>query len=529
MEGTWGEKTLLTENTNSPSIDYESGGPGYAYGIIGWIGIIPFILMFIVPVIVYGGKVNISTIYGVYGLTTSTLLYALLVFSSWLGIAALFAGIGMRLFKTTSELAYWPLARLESIFRYCSIIGAVAFVCHQFVIFPPLIENFVHLLSMTAYWGLGLGICLLFDPRYAARDGRGHRLFLTVVLFLLLTLIPIVLGKASSVAAAGVAVIVALYIIRSSIATKIVAILLAGGLVAAGMTWKTMLRQVLYEGGIYQRQNVVNYLLNRSHVNSEDILKNSENVLKNSEDVPKNSEIVLKPCSFGTHKGLVSNIENGSAFVTCADAMANALESDKTAFSKYDQNSENIIIPREILGDHLHFSVARVVHRLNHLGLLGHVMASTPSIVPSWGGSTYQSLLFVAIPRAVWSDKPDVGVANLFGRQYGLLWPADRETTVNVDPVTEAWMNGGWSAVLFSSAGIGLLIGGILGWLGSGGQQHIRFLVALTVALHVALFESETALIIGGLVQGLVFLGAIVITTRLSNKGRLFLFSERAS
>lgn len=478
----------------------EFGRTGYSYAVIAWFGLIPFIFMFIVPLVLYGGKLNIRTADGVYRLETGDLFYALLVFGAWLMVVIIFAGLGIKLFPKKREAIYWPRARLESVFLYLSILGGAAFLVHQFLIFPSAIENFVHLASMTAYWAMGLGLCLVFGSRQGVRGALGYQLFLTTILFLILTLIPIALGKASSVASAGVVIIAALYIVSARTSTKVVAILLAGVLVVLGMTVKTSLRQILHEGGVYQRQEAISYLLNKPR-----------------------AEVVHKLCSFG-----IVHVDDNT-LIKCAGAMADSLENDMNAFSAYDQNLSNIILSRGILGEHLYFSIARVVHRLNHLGLLGHVIISTPGVVPSWGGITYKSLLFLAIPRAVWLDKPSVGVANLFGRQYRLLMPDDKVTTVNVDPVTESWMNGGWFAVLLSSAAIGLLFGSILGWLSSGGNQHIRLLAALTVVLHVALFESETALMIGGLVQGLLFLGIIVMVTRLLSSGYHFLFPARAS
>lgn len=521
---------LRMKKLKPSSIPPESGGQGYTHTIIAWFGVVPYLFMFIVPLIMYGGKLNISTVDGSYELTTNERLYALLVLSSWFAIAVVFAGLGTKLFPKTRDMAYWPRARLEKVFLYLSIFGGTAFVVHQFFIFPPAVENLIHFSSMAAYWALGLGLCLAFDPSQKASGGRDYWLFLTLLLFMILTLIPLILGKATSVASAGVVLIVSLYVVRARISTKMAAILLASVLVALGMTVKTTLRQVLHEGGVYQRPAIVDFLANLT--TNPDTISASQaskevtaNALMDASQI--NGADAHSLCSVG--RGPVSMGGDGNALIKCAEVMADTLENDITAFSEYDQNLDNIIFSREFLGERLHFAVARVVHRLNHLGLLGHVIVSTPDMVPSWGGSTYKSLLFLAVPRAVWPDKPSVGVANLFGRQYGLLVPDDRVTTVNVDPVTEAWMNGGWLAVLLSSAGIGLLFGGILGWLKSGGDQHIRLLVALTVALHVALFESETALIIGGLIQGLLFLGAIVVATQLLSKGHRFFCSMRAS
>lgn len=462
------------------SVPRESGKAGYAYTIIAWAGLIPFILMFIVPLVLYGGKINIRTVDGVYGLATGDLLDALFVFASWIVIAIAFAGAGAKLFPKTGDAAYWSRTQLNRVFLYLSVVGGGFFVVHQLVIFTPALENLVHLASMVAYWALGLGLCLVFDPRQDVRgDFWGFSLFLTIVIFLVLTLLPIVLGKAAGVASAAMVVVVALYLIKARLATKVAAILCVGFLVAASMAMKPTLREVFYEGRVYQRI--------------------AWSLLINTPEAKHTPEA----------KGTDRAINRTMAQIT--DSLAN----NRNEFPDYDQNLGNIILPREMLGEHLQYSVARIGHRLNHLGLLGHVIVSTPGMVPYWGGATYKPILSVPIPRAVWPEKPRMESANRFGREYKLLWPDDGVTTVNIDPVTEAWMNGGWLAVLFSSAGIGLFFGGVLGWLRSGGDQHIRFLAALTVVLHVALFESETALIIGGLIQGLLFLGVIIIGARL--------------
>jgi len=89
------------------------------------------------------------------------------------------------------------------------------------------------------------------------------------------------------------------------------------------------------------------------------------------------------------------------------------------------------------------------------------------------------------VPRFVWPEKPQAGVANFFGRQYQILDQEDMETTANIDPVTEAWIDDGWLAILLSSVVMGALLGVLLRWLRSGGDQDVRFLASIVIVVNL--------------------------------------------
>src|SRR5262249_41641448 len=87
---------------------------------------------------------------------------------------------------------------------------------------------------------------------------------------------------------------------------------------------------------------------------------------------------------------------------------------------------------------------------------LERVLAMTPQTVPFWGGTTYSNLIYMAIPRILWPDKPEYG-SNLvqFGHLYNYTLDDDYQTSVAYSYLTEGYMNFGYlglyvTAILFA-------------------------------------------------------------------------------
>ena len=452
---------------------------GYCYTIIPWLAVTPFLLMFVIPFALYGGDLNFRTSDGVYHVSKANLYFAIFICASWLSLAAISACLCASCFKAKSASQYWRQSEASSLFLVLYVVGLPVFAFHQLFKLPSAFENLVHIISIAAYLAAGLGIRLMFDgERTAEPNRRSVELALTSLLFAVLVALPIVLGKAVEVAYASAVLVAALSVARVQHINRLAAVLLAGGLVAVAMVVKTPVRQLFYDGSLYSRIDI------------------------NDRCFPR-----LLDC---LHERMVQPARSFSAW----------FDGDIASFSSYDPNFDKIIFSTEILGEKSHYVLARIVHRVNHLGVLAHAVSVTPDAIPFWGWKTYSIMPYILIPRAVWPEKPQAGVANIFGRQYQILDQTDMLTTANIDPVTEAWIDGGWFAIFLSSIAMGAFLGGLLRWLRAGGDQEIRFLASIIVAINLACFESEAAIIVGSLFQELAFLGAIMVVFRLLTKWR---------
>jgi hypothetical protein len=479
LVGGTGAHKYLAESCTSPlSARRILKSEGYCYTIIPWLVATPFLLMFVAPFVLYGGELDFRTSDGVYHITVPHLYYSLFVCASWLALVVACAYLFSRWRSKKSAMRYWERSELLRFFILLCTTGLPVFVLHQLVKFPAAFENIVHIIGVAAYLAFGLGIGLIFDRRWDKQDGiPSFEIILTCSLFAVLALLPILLGKAVEAACTSAVLIAALSVIRVRRASRYAAILLAGSLVTAAMVVKTPIRQLLYDGSVYARIEISDRCFPR-----------------------------LLDC-------LHEKMERPSI-----EAFSFWFDDDIVSFSSFDPNFNKIIFSETVLGRKPHYILARILHRLNHLGVLAHAISLTPDALPFWGWRTYIIIPYTMVPRAIWPGKPQAGVANLFGRQYKILDQDDMQTTANIDPVTEAWIDGGWLAILLSSVVTGVLLGGLLRWLRSGGDQEIRFLAAIIVAANLVYFESEAALILGNLLQQLVFLGGMLVVFRLLTK-----------
>jgi len=110
---------------------------------------------------------------------------------------------------------------------------------------------------------------------------------------------------------------------------------------------------------------------------------------------------------------------------------------------------------------------------------LERVMALTPSPVPFWNGETYESLLYVMVPRALWPGKPSISNFNKFGKVYGYLGEDDDDTSIAATAFAEGYMNYGYVGLYGVSIFLGVLLAvaqQIGPWL-FGGHSVIGFVL----------------------------------------------------
>ncbi|MHB1533041.1 MAG: hypothetical protein ACYC1D_00200 [Acidimicrobiales bacterium] len=91
--------------------------------------------------------------------------------------------------------------------------------------------------------------------------------------------------------------------------------------------------------------------------------------------------------------------------------------------------------------------------------VLGYVERHIPRDYPYWTKESYTELPLALIPRVIDPSKPNIYLANQFGRRYGLLGPSDFATSMNTPIQVEAWANFGVGGLIGAGIVVGLLLG----------------------------------------------------------------------
>lgn len=123
--------------------------------------------------------------------------------------------------------------------------------------------------------------------------------------------------------------------------------------------------------------------------------------------------------------------------------------------------------------------------------LLGYMVVHVPRDYPYWNKKTYTLLPFLLVPRALAPFKPSYGLANEFGRQYGLLNPNDFATAENTAIQVEAWANFGAPGLVGIALVIGALLAAVEGWFD---PRRIDGLVLGVLAAYVAAGGVESGI-----------------------------------
>lgn len=142
----------------------------------------------------------------------------------------------------------------------------------------------------------------------------------------------------------------------------------------------------------------------------------------------------------------------------------------------------------------------RLVQRVNYLSIFAHVVDLTPSQVPYWEGSSYASLMTLAIPRILFPDKPIASLGQEFGHEYFLIEPTNLETSVNVAQLPEMYANFGVPGVYIGM----LILGGLFSLLNyvfnHNSLGDLGLVGASFVFAHLTHIESNFSLVFGGLI-----------------------------
>ena len=97
-------------------------------------------------------------------------------------------------------------------------------------------------------------------------------------------------------------------------------------------------------------------------------------------------------------------------------------------------------------------------------------------------GSTLEPMLYMFIPRIVWSGKPGESSAQAFNREFRIS--EDRDTYISPTHIGELYWNFGMAGVIVGMTLIGLLLGGVCGRFDQSRQTSITGVLVLIVTLY---------------------------------------------
>ena len=155
-----------------------------------------------------------------------------------------------------------------------------------------------------------------------------------------------------------------------------------------------------------------------------------------------------------------------------------------------------------------------VARRFSQHGLmnLAWVVQLTPETVPFWGGETYESLLWAAVPRFLWPTKPQATWGQEFGHRYGLLYRSDRTTAYNMGQLVEMYANFGVVGVIVGMFLLGLIYRLVYELFGTRSQDEGRLLVSIIIFTNLlGGMDFDSSVVFGSFVTVLV---ALVIFAR---------------
>lgn len=137
------------------------------------------------------------------------------------------------------------------------------------------------------------------------------------------------------------------------------------------------------------------------------------------------------------------------------------------------------------------------------------VLSWTPSLVPFWNGSSYESIPYLFIPRIIWHDKPSRHMWNKFGRSYGILSDDDFSTSVGVNYFAEGYMNFGFIGMYFVAFIMGLIISATerISYYFLGGYFYFTFMAFL---MPVMAYATD----LGSVIQSVMIVSAVLFVFR---------------
>jgi len=156
---------------------------------------------------------------------------------------------------------------------------------------------------------------------------------------------------------------------------------------------------------------------------------------------------------------------------TFAILMRTIEESDAIRTGKYEQSSETF------------------VQRESVKGSVDFIIKGTAAGHPYKLGSTFEPLLYVFLPRVLWSNKPGGNSANLLNREFHIS--ADPDTFISPSHLGEWYWNFGLPGVVAGMALAGALLGYVSVRFDPSQRTSVTRVLVIIVTLYLLIARSE--------------------------------------
>ena len=151
----------------------------------------------------------------------------------------------------------------------------------------------------------------------------------------------------------------------------------------------------------------------------------------------------------------------------------------------------------------------RLGHSFNSLLIL---VEKTPSEIGYINGETYVILISKLIPRIIWKNKPSDTSGNSIGKKYKVLHKGDYGTSWNVPIINEAYINFGYSGVIFIMLILGILIRFFTNFFSNKNFKNFETHIGICICSTTFFWESHLSLVYGGIHYQILFLYIIIIS-----------------
>ena len=127
-------------------------------------------------------------------------------------------------------------------------------------------------------------------------------------------------------------------------------------------------------------------------------------------------------------------------------------------------------------------------------------------------GETYVILISKFIPRIIWKNKPSDTLANKIGRKYNVLNKGDYLTSWNVPIINEAYINFGYSGVIFIMLILGILIRFFTNFFSNKNFKNFETHIGICICSTTFFWETHLSLVYGGIYYQIIFLYIVIIS-----------------
>ena len=134
----------------------------------------------------------------------------------------------------------------------------------------------------------------------------------------------------------------------------------------------------------------------------------------------------------------------------------------------------------------------------------------TPDEIEYYNGKSYTGIIYKFIPRFLFKDKPKEEWGNFWGKRYQIINLDDYHTAWNFPVLNEFYSNYANIGVVIGMFMLGFFIKLILFFLNFNFNQPVLFSMVSTVVLNFFFLESNLSLIIGSVINQILFFSTII-------------------